>query len=567
MAAPDPNARSTEGRTYPEKQVDRAHHLIQKCIDQYMDRDETARKLEVQFRINPHLTRIVWDRLEEDNQEFFQNYYTRLALKRLIVKINELLDQPPRAMDFPLVPAEQQMSTELAETAPQADSPVSITNNENEAQSGPNPVGSIGSEDVVGSDPNLVPSINLAQSPLEGQGMKTNATLDAALTQISQVQNLITGGNHAANFRGHAQPSSSVAGSSSHLDSKPEESGFHSRIMAAPDQNARSTEDDDVHKEIDRAKDMIERCLQLYMNRNETAHTLEVQFGIDPRLTRLTWDKLAEDNPEFFQNYYTRLVLIKQINRFNELLEQQHRAMNIPLVPEQQMSTELAETAKQADSPVSITNNENEAQSDSNPVSSVGSEVVVGFDLNLMPSDSPAQSPLEGQGMKTNAALDSALMQISQVPNLITGGSHTANFRGPAQPSSSMAGSSSHLDSNPEESGFHSRIMAAPDQNARSTEDDDVHKEIDRAKDMIERCLQLYMNRNETAHTLEVQFGIDPRLTRLTWDKLAEDNPEFFQNYYTRLVLIKQINRFNELLGQQHRAMNIPLVPGKAVIV
>ncbi|KAI3422938.1 uncharacterized protein J3R85_011563 [Psidium guajava] len=103
MAATDPK-RSTEGNTYPEKQVDRAHHLIEKCIDQYMDRDETAHRLEIQFRINPHLTRIVWDRLEEDNQEFFQNYYTRLALKRLIARINELLEQPPRAMDFPLVP-------------------------------------------------------------------------------------------------------------------------------------------------------------------------------------------------------------------------------------------------------------------------------------------------------------------------------------------------------------------------------------------------------------------------------------------------------------------------------
>lgn len=93
------------------------------------------------------------------------------------------------------------------------------------AQSDPNPVGSVGSEEVAGSDPNLVPGRSLAQSPLEAQGMKTNAALDAALTQISQVPNLITGGNHTANFRGHAQPWSSMAGSSSHLDSNPE--GIH----------------------------------------------------------------------------------------------------------------------------------------------------------------------------------------------------------------------------------------------------------------------------------------------------------------------------------------------------
>lgn len=77
-----------------------------------------------------------------------------------------------------------------------------------------------------------------------------------------------------------------------------------------------------------------------------------------------------------------------------------------------------------------------------NPVSFVGSEEVVGSDL-LIPSSSLARSSLE------NAALDTAHMPIS----LIAGGHHTANLRAPVQPSSSMAQSLSHLDSNPQ--GIH----------------------------------------------------------------------------------------------------------------
>ncbi|KAI6677612.1 hypothetical protein NL676_038408 [Syzygium grande] len=80
-----------------------------------------------------------------------------------------------------------------------------------------------------------------------------------------------------------------------------------------------------------------------------------------------------------------------------------------------------------------------------NPVNFVGSEEVVGSDL-VIPSSSLARSSLE------NAALDTAHMPISRVPNLIAGGHHTANLRGPVQPSSSMAQSLSHLDSNPQAS-------------------------------------------------------------------------------------------------------------------
>ncbi|XP_056164945.1 uncharacterized protein LOC130137509 [Syzygium oleosum] len=239
MAAPDPNARPTVGKRYPEDKVDKAHNLIEKCIQLYMDRDETAHALEIHFRIDSHLTRMVWDKLEESNQEFFQNYYTRLALKRQIGKINELLEQQHLDKNFPLVPAEQQMSMKPQETAPLANSPVSKTSNENEAESSSklpaNPVSFVGSEEVVGSDL-LIPSGSLTRSSLE------NAALDTAHMPISRVPNLIAGGHHTANLRGPVQPSSSMAQSLSHLDSNPQASNQKDLSNFASGQGSQSAD-------------------------------------------------------------------------------------------------------------------------------------------------------------------------------------------------------------------------------------------------------------------------------------------------------------------------------------
>ncbi|XP_056164918.1 uncharacterized protein LOC130137500 [Syzygium oleosum] len=159
-----------------------------------MNREETARALEIHFRIDSHLTRMVWDKLEESNQEFFQNYYTRLALIQQIVRFNQLLEQQHQAMNSPPVPAEEQMSMEVSETAPQKNSPESEMNYENEVESDKlpaTPVGSVGSEEVAGSTPHLVAGGSLARSSLEAQGMRINAALDAAHMPISQVPNLL----------------------------------------------------------------------------------------------------------------------------------------------------------------------------------------------------------------------------------------------------------------------------------------------------------------------------------------------------------------------------------------
>uniref|UniRef100_A0ACD5Z760 Uncharacterized protein n=1 Tax=Avena sativa TaxID=4498 RepID=A0ACD5Z760_AVESA len=91
-------------------------------------------------------------------------------------------------------------------------------------------------------------------------------------------------------------------------------------------------EEDEVRKvsrqDIQLVQNLIERCLQLYMNQKEVVETLSFQAKIEPSFTELVWQKLEEENREFFKAYYVRLMLKNQIMVFNKLLEDQYHLMN-----------------------------------------------------------------------------------------------------------------------------------------------------------------------------------------------------------------------------------------------
>lgn len=88
-------------------------------------------------------------------------------------------------------------------------------------------------------------------------------------------------------------------------------------------------------EDIQLVQNLIERCLQLYMNQAEVIKTLLNQAKIEPGFTSLVWEKLEEQNRDFFKAYYTRLKLKKQITLFNHLLERQYQlmTMGIPTAP------------------------------------------------------------------------------------------------------------------------------------------------------------------------------------------------------------------------------------------
>ncbi|KAK2650083.1 hypothetical protein Ddye_017572 [Dipteronia dyeriana] len=86
-------------------------------------------------------------------------------------------------------------------------------------------------------------------------------------------------------------------------------------------------------QDIELVQNLIERCLQLYMNREEVVKTLLSRARIDPGFTTLVWQKLEEENADFFRAYYIRLKLKKQILLFNHLLEYQYHLMKYPVPP------------------------------------------------------------------------------------------------------------------------------------------------------------------------------------------------------------------------------------------
>jgi len=50
------------------------------------------------FFFSPHFS--VWQKLEEENEEFFKAYYARLVLKQQILQFNKLLDQQVQLMQL-----------------------------------------------------------------------------------------------------------------------------------------------------------------------------------------------------------------------------------------------------------------------------------------------------------------------------------------------------------------------------------------------------------------------------------------------------------------------------------
>ncbi|GMH17306.1 hypothetical protein Nepgr_019147 [Nepenthes gracilis] len=98
--------------------------------------------------------------------------------------------------------------------------------------------------------------------------------------------------------------------------------------------SASSNDERKVSREdIELVQNLIERCLQLYMNRDEVVKTLLNRARIDPGFTTLVWQKLEEENAEFFRAYYIRLKLKKQIILFNHLLEHQYHLRKYPVPP------------------------------------------------------------------------------------------------------------------------------------------------------------------------------------------------------------------------------------------
>lgn len=77
------------------------------------------------------------------------------------------------------------------------------------------------------------------------------------------------------------------------------------------------------NQDLQVVKNLIERCIQLYMSKKEVVSVLSSEANVAPAVTELLWQRLEEENREFFEVYHIKLALKEQVHRFNELLKQQ----------------------------------------------------------------------------------------------------------------------------------------------------------------------------------------------------------------------------------------------------
>ena len=113
-----------------------------------------------------------------------------------------------------------------------------------------------------------------------------------------------------------AQPAADPSGD---LDPAVASSSAAAAAAPGPGSQGRKVSTEDIQL----VQNLIEKCLQMYLSQREVVSALHQQAKIEPGFTQLVWQKLEEQNPDFFRAYFTRLKLKDQINLFNHLLEQQ----------------------------------------------------------------------------------------------------------------------------------------------------------------------------------------------------------------------------------------------------
>jgi len=86
-------------------------------------------------------------------------------------------------------------------------------------------------------------------------------------------------------------------------------------------------------------------------------------------------------------------------------------------------------------------------------------------------------------------------------------------------------------------------------------------REIVIVQSLIERCLTFYATKEEVIEILEKKCGIDEVITSVIWDKLEQQNEEFFKEYHQRLKMKERIEAFNEEICNY--AQTIGIIPSE----
>ncbi|CAA3007686.1 Hypothetical predicted protein [Olea europaea subsp. europaea] len=87
-----------EVRKVSLEDIQLVQNLIERCLQLYMSQKEVVSTLLRQAKIEPGFTELVWQKLETENQRFFEAYYLRLLVKEQILRFNQLLERQVELM-------------------------------------------------------------------------------------------------------------------------------------------------------------------------------------------------------------------------------------------------------------------------------------------------------------------------------------------------------------------------------------------------------------------------------------------------------------------------------------
>lgn len=74
------------------------------------------------------------------------------------------------------------------------------------------------------------------------------------------------------------------------------------------------------HSYVLMVQHLIERCLLLYMDRNDCIRALAKHARVKPVITMTVWRELEHENPEFFATY-SKQQSDRRVQSFSQLLE------------------------------------------------------------------------------------------------------------------------------------------------------------------------------------------------------------------------------------------------------
>jgi len=79
--------------------------MVEKCMQQYMTQAEIIATLQTQAGVQPSVTCLVWQKLEEQNQSFFYSYNAMLRVKDQLSLFDYLVEQQSCVMKASAQPA------------------------------------------------------------------------------------------------------------------------------------------------------------------------------------------------------------------------------------------------------------------------------------------------------------------------------------------------------------------------------------------------------------------------------------------------------------------------------